>query len=130
MTTDLWMLVFSAVFCLMIPYFGIVALMTMPGGPAWGFGNRDTSFEVPAWIERTRRAHANTVENLVPFACLVLAAHLGGKADATTAMGAQVFFVARVAYVGVYMIGIPYVRTLVFGVAVFGDILILMRILG
>lgn len=130
MTTDLWMLVWSAVLCLVIPYPGITVLLQMPGGWTWGVGNRDTPFAVPAWIERTRRAHANMVENLVPFACLVLVAHVGGKANATTALAAQLFFWSRVAYTLVYMAGIPLVRTVIFAVAVTADFLILLQILG
>ena len=73
----------------MIPYPGVMVLLQMPGGPAWGFGNRDASFAVPAWIERGRRAHTNMVENLAPFACLVLVAHVAGKANATTAFASR-----------------------------------------
>ena len=130
MTTDLWMLAYSAVLCLVIPYVGIVKLLILPGGAAWGFGNRDTSFAVPAWIERTRRAHANTVENLAPFACLVLVAHVAGKADTTTAFASQLFFIARVAYAGVYIAGIPYLRTLIFGAGIIAQFLIFLRILA
>ena len=130
MTIDLWMLVFSAVLCMAIPYAATIGLSRIPGGMAWGIGNRDTPFSVPSWIERTRRAHANMVENLAPFACLVLVAHVAGKADATTALGSQMFFVARVAHAGIYIVGIPTVRSLAFGVGIFGEILILARILA
>ena len=130
MTTDLWMLVYSAVLCLVIPYVGITGLARIPGGMAWGYGNRDTALPVPAWMERVRRAHANMAENLAPFAALVLVAHVSGKADATTALGAQLFFVGRVAHAGVYIAGIPYLRTAVFALGVFGEVLILMRILA
>ena len=129
MTTDLWMLAWSAVYCLVIPYPGVIVLLQTPGGRAWGFGNRDTTFAVPAWIERTRRAHANMVENLIPFACLVLVAHLGGKANATTAFAAELFLAARIVYTLVYMAGIPVLRTLVFSVAILADFLILLQIL-
>jgi uncharacterized MAPEG superfamily protein len=129
MTTDLWMLVWSAVLCLVIPYPGVTVLLGLPGGWAWGVGNRDASFAVPAWIERGRRAHANMVENLIPFACLVLVAHVGGKANASTAFAAQLFFGARVLYTLVYLAGIPLLRTLIFAVAVLADFLILMQIL-
>lgn len=130
MTTDLWMLVYSALLTIVIPYVGITRLLTLPGGMTWGFGNRDDSFQVPAWMERTRRAHTNMAENLAPFACLVLVAHVAGKADATTAMGAQIFFVARVAHAGVYIAGIPVLRTLVFAAGLVGEIMILMRIVS
>src|SRR6185436_7764047 len=96
MTTDLWMLVWSAGLCVSIPVPGVTVLLTMAGGPAWGFGNRDYPFTVAPWIERGRRAHTNMVENLVPFACLVLVAHIAGKANATTAFAAELFLVARI----------------------------------
>jgi uncharacterized MAPEG superfamily protein len=125
MTVDLWMLVYSALLCISIPVVAVAGLSRVPGGMSWGFGNRDTPLAVPTWIERVRRAHLNMVENLAPFAALVLVAHVTGKADATTALGAQIFFVARAAHAAIYIIGIPYLRTAAFFVAIFGDMLIL-----
>ena len=130
MTTDLWMLVYSALLCVSIPMIGVTRLLMLPGGAAWGFGNRDQPFVVPTWIDRTRRAHMNMVENLAPFACLVLAAHVSGRADATTALGAQIFFVARVAHAAVYIIGIPVLRTVVFTIAIVGELMIFLRLLA
>ncbi len=129
MTTDLWMLVWSAVLCSVIPYPGVTVLLQMAGGPAWGFGNRDHSFVVAPWIERGRRAHTNMVENLAPFACLVLVAHVAGKANATTALASQIFLVSRIVYTVVYMAGIPYLRTLIFTIATVAEFMILLQIL-
>jgi uncharacterized MAPEG superfamily protein len=128
MTTDLWMLVWSAVLSVSSPVPGVTVLLTMAGGPAWGFGNRDTHFAVAPWIERGRRAHANMVENLLPFACLVLVAHLGGKANATTALASELFLASRVLYTLVYMAGIPVLRTLVFSIGVLAQFMILFAI--
>ena len=100
----------------------------MPGGFAWGFGNRDNALELPSWAARAKRGHANMVENLAPFAVLVLVAHVAGKANATTALGATLFFWGRVAHFLVYTIGIPYLRTAVFGLASVGEILILLQL--
>lgn len=125
MTTDLWMLVYSALLCVSIPVVGVAKILMMPGGPAWGFGNRDESFVVPDWVSRARRAHLNMVENLAPFACLVLAAHVSGNANETTALGAQVFFVARAAHAAIYIIGIPYARTAAFAASFVGMFMIL-----
>ena len=130
MTIDLWMLVASTLLCLSIPYIGLVGLARTPGGTAWAFGNRDVPLAVPAWVERTRRAHANMAENLAPFAVLVLVAHVTGKTNGTTALGTELFFIGRVAHLLVYAAGIPFVRTLVFGVALAGEILILTQLFG
>jgi uncharacterized MAPEG superfamily protein len=113
MTTDLWMLVWSAVLCLALPFPYLVARATTPGGAAWGLGNRERAFDFPAWAGRAERAHRNLVENLAPFAILVLVAQVTGKANATTAFGATLFFWGRVAHALVYLAGIPYLRTLV-----------------
>jgi len=51
------------------------------------------------------------LESLVLFAALVLAAVVAGKTNAMTALGAQLFFWARLAYAIVYLAGVPWVRT-------------------
>ena len=130
MTTDLWMLVWSAFLCVMVPFVYVGGLGQVPGGFAWGFGNREKPLDLPSWAARAKRAHANLVENLAPFAVLVLVAHVAGKADATTALGATLFFWGRVAHFVVYTLGIPYLRTAVFGLASVGELMILLRILS
>jgi len=128
MTTDLWMLVWTAVLALLMPTTYLVGRLTAPGGNQWAFGNRDTSLAVPAWTARAVRAHANLVENIGPFIILVLVAHVSGKANATTALGATIFFWGRVVYTAVYMAGIIYLRTLVWFAAAFGELLILLQL--
>jgi uncharacterized MAPEG superfamily protein len=129
-TTDLWLLVCSAVLCLAMPWVAVLGVLGASGGFAWGLGNRDSSIELPAWTARARRAHANLVENLVPFAILVLTAHVAGKANATTALGASIFFWGRVAHFVVYSVGIPYLRTAVFVGTLVGQIVILSELFG
>jgi uncharacterized MAPEG superfamily protein len=58
----------------------------------------------------------------------VLVAQVSGKANATTALGATIFFWARVAHAAVYIAGIRYLRTLVFAVATLGAVLILTQL--
>ena len=129
MTTDLVMLVATAVLCLLLPTVYAVGRGQMPGGLAWAFGNRDTPLVVPAWTRRAERAHANLVENLAPFAILVLVAHVAGRANATTALGATLFFWARVAHAAIYVGGLVYLRTLAFFVGVVGEVMILVQCL-
>jgi uncharacterized MAPEG superfamily protein len=128
MTIDLWMLVASTVLCLLIPFVSLTGLTLTPGGTVWGFGNRDTPLEVALWVARARRAHANMVENLAPFAVLVLVAHVAGKANATTALGAELFLIARIAHLIVYTVGIPVLRTIVFSVGTLGEVMILLQL--
>lgn len=131
MTTDLWMLVWSGFLCLLLPVVYLTGRSQTAGGLEWGLGNRDRPLEgVPAWTRRAERAHANLVENLAPFAILVLVAHVAGKANATTALGAQLFFWGRVAHAAVYTAGIIYLRTAMFFVATVGEVLILLQLFG
>jgi uncharacterized MAPEG superfamily protein len=112
----------------MIPTVYAVGRSQAPGGLEWAFGNRDTTLRVPEWAERAVRAHENLTENLAPFAILVVAAHLAGKSNATTALGAAMFFWARVAHLLTYTAGIIYLRTLVFFIGVIGEIMILIQL--
>lgn len=128
MTTDLWMLVSTTLLCLLMPLVYVVGEMQVPGGMEWGLGNRDKPFELPPWAARAKRAHANLVENLLPFAALVLVAHVAGKANATTALGASLFFWSRLVYAVIYTAGITTVRTVVFFVAQAGLVLILLQL--
>jgi uncharacterized MAPEG superfamily protein len=129
MTTDLMMLTWSAVLCLVVPNLSVTGLTSVPGGFVWGLGNRDQPFEVPAWVGRARRAHANLVENLVVFAALVLVAQVAGKTNAMTALGAQLFFWGRVAHLATYVAGLVPWRTLAFAVAIVGEWLIVIQLL-
>jgi uncharacterized MAPEG superfamily protein len=87
-------------------------------------GNREGLPDVTGWAGRAKRAHLNMLENLVLFAVLVLIAQVAGKANATTAMGASIFFWARLVYAGVYLAGISWVRTAVWAVSVIGMVMI------
>jgi uncharacterized MAPEG superfamily protein len=81
------------------------------------------------WVGRAQRAHRNMLESLVLFTALVLVAHVAGKANAMTALGAAIFFYGRLAYAVIYWIGIAWVRTLVWCVAVAGLVLILLQLI-
>ena len=83
-------------------------------------GNREGLGEIPGWAGRAKRAHLNMIENMVLFAALVLIATAAGKANAMTAMGAMIFFWARLAYAVIYVAGIAWLRTLAWFVSVIG----------
>jgi uncharacterized MAPEG superfamily protein len=129
MTTDMIMLIASAALCILLalPYtMGFIAtrgLLTVAG-------NREDFPAGTGWIGRSHRAHLNMVENLVPFAALVLAAAATGKADAWTALGSQVFFYSRVAHAVVYTLGVPWLRTLAYFGGVVGMVLVLYGIVA
>ena len=129
MTTDLLYLTWSAVLCVALTVPVLIGRIQVEGGLSWAFGNRDRALGVRSWVHRAERAHANLVENLAPFAALVLVAHVSGEASELTAAGAATFFYARLAHPIVYMLGLVYVRTAIFFVGIGGDALILAEIL-
>jgi len=91
-------------------------------------GNREGLAPCTGWAGRAARAHHNMLENLVLFASLVLVAALAGKTNATTLLGAQLFFWARVAYAVVYLGGIPWLRTAAWLVSLIGLALIFSQL--
>lgn len=91
-------------------------------------GNREGLPAFTGWAGRAYRAHRNMLESLVLFAALVLVAVLTDKTNATTLLGAQLFFWARLAYAGIYLAGIPWLRTGVWLVSVVGLVLIFFQL--
>jgi uncharacterized MAPEG superfamily protein len=130
LTTDLRMLVYTGVLSFLILPVILAGRIRTPGGSKWGLGNRSEPMRFPGWAERATRAHANLVENLAPFAILVLVAHLSGQANDLTALGARIFFWLRAAHAVVYIAGLTGVRTLIFIASIAAEILILVQILA
>lgn len=79
-------------------------------------GYPDAPKPLAPWAERMKKAHYNSVENLVVFAALVLIANAAGVSNDTTVLAAQVYFWARVVHLLAYTFAIPWVRTLAFAV--------------
>jgi uncharacterized MAPEG superfamily protein len=90
--------------------------------------NRDNMPRLTGWVGRAERAHYNMLESLPLFATAVLICALTNKFNATTLLGAQLFFWARLAYAAVYVIGLPWIRTAVWSVSVLGLVLIFVRL--
>jgi uncharacterized MAPEG superfamily protein len=114
MSTDLKYLAFTAILTasLWIPY---VVAQVMTNGPPTPRNYVDpTPRPLPLWGNRADRAYINAVETFAPFAALVIAAHLAGKANAMTAFWAAGYFWLRLAHAAVYLLGIPYLRTVIF----------------
>ena len=83
-----------------------------------------------AWAQRMNAAHANTVENLVVFAPLVLIAQTLNIHTASTAFACALFFWCRLIYVAVYTAGIPVLRTLAFTGGFVGQVILALAIFG
>jgi uncharacterized MAPEG superfamily protein len=98
-----------------------VAMATRQRGLAWNAGNRDgEQFPLVGATARAGRANHNFLETFPFFAAVALAVVVAGKASPHTALGAEVYFWARCAYLPIYIVGIPYLRTLVWAISLWG----------
>ena len=104
MTTDLELLIWATALTFIQSVIAVLGAMLQVGLPALA-GNRENLPAIEGWAGRAQRAHRNMLESLVLFAALVLVAQIVGRANAMTALGAQVFFWARLVYIPVYLIG-------------------------
>ena len=68
-------------------------------------------------------------EALPVFLALALLNMIVGTAAGTAVTGATIFLIARVLYVGVYMAGVPVVRTLVWAVGWVGLVMMIIPLL-
>jgi uncharacterized MAPEG superfamily protein len=123
MSPDLKYLLLSTILCFVQVLIAAAGADRQIGLPTLA-GNREGLPEITGWAGRARRAHLNMLENIVLFAVLVLIAAASGKANATTAMGAMIFFWARLAHAVIYLIGIPWLRTVAWTVSVIGMVMI------
>jgi len=129
MNTDLTMLAASTL---------LTGLLVLPKGLAlWTYwpvvevlGNRENPPPLPPWAWRADRAHRNMLENFPHFAVLVLVVNAAGLANPKTAVGATVFFWARLAHAIIYIAGIWRLRAIAYFAGVAGELLILFRLLS
>ncbi len=114
MTTDLTYLAWTAILTAALWIPSVIAQVATNGPLAPANYVDPAPRPVPLWGKRADRAYLNAVETFAPFAALVIIAHVAGKANATTAFWATCFFWLRLAHAVVYLLAIPYVRTLIF----------------
>ena len=120
MPIELKMLAWSVALGLVHVLLGAV-LTTHQRGLRWNVGARDAVLPpVTGVAARVDRALRNFLETFPFFAAAVLAVVVLEWGDASTALGAQCYFWARLAYVPLYAAGVPYLRTVVWGVSLWG----------
>ncbi|CAL1691451.1 hypothetical protein MMB232_01591 [Brevundimonas subvibrioides] len=94
---------------------------TRANGIDWNAGARDGVPARPGIItQRLERAQANMWETLPLFIGAVLIAHVAGEDGPLTFWGTQAFFWARLVYIPLYAFGIPFVRSIVWLIAMGG----------
>ena len=73
-----------------------------------------------AWGGRAVRAHENLAANLAIYAAVIGIAVATGSTNRTTLVAGVVLLVGRILHALVYIAGVPYLRTAVYGVAQLG----------
>ena len=135
METALYYLLLSGILTLLLwtPY--ILARAFVWGLPTflnnYPKGYPTTEPEPPMWAVRAKRAHLNMVETMPAFIAVIIAAtQLATQAElVTVGTWAQVFFIARIAYAGIYIFGIPFLRTPSYLVSWFAILAIAIQVL-
>ncbi len=128
MNTELTMLVYSVILTFLIisvPALGGI----LQNGLATQAGARDGLPEPSVFAKRARRLQDNMIENMVLFIPLVLAAQAAGVSTAQTALGAEIFVIARVLHALIYLAGIPWLRPVAWAGGVVGMGMILTALL-
>lgn len=119
-------ILFCAILLGIIQLFLAVITGVQSAGLAWAAGPRDEARSHPGKIAgRLERAFENFLETFPFFAAGVLLLHALDKSTHISVLGSQVYIWARVLYVPAYVIGIPYVRTLIWTASLIGILMVL-----
>jgi len=128
LSPELTYLVWSVALCVVQMLIAVNAILPQVGLPMVA-GNRDKMPALEGLAGRALRAHYNMLENLPLFIALILVAQVAGRSNSTTALGAELFFYARLVHAIVYLVGIPYLRTLVWAVSMAGLVMIFLQLI-
>ena len=95
MTTELFYLTLTALLAgsLWIPF--IIGVGSEPEDYT-DFTRPPNHYQMRAWVHRAYRAHMNLLETILPFAIVVLIAHMAGVSTWVTATAAAAFFWLRI----------------------------------
>lgn len=125
MSIELKMLLFT-VALFFVQLIAQVVAEIMQHGLKYAVSARDNWLNPTGVAGRIERSYFNLLETLGPFAALVLVVLYTGNANANTALGAQLYFWGRVAFLPIYAIGLPFVRTVAWTVSLVGIVMVLL----
>lgn len=93
------------------------AQIALSHGVSWGTGRRSAAPVLSDLDRRFDRTVTNNTESMIAFVPVTVAALMLGADTGVALCAAQAFIAARIAFTGLYLLNIPYVRTLVWFVA-------------
>lgn len=129
LTTELAVLGWSIV--LLFIHIGLQGqFATAERGLGWNAGARDGEAKpFGKFAGRAERALKNFQETYPAFVALALGLAVSGRSGGIAETGALLWSVARIAYIPLYLLGVPYVRSLAWLASLLGLILMLVRFL-
>ncbi len=106
MTVELTYLIFTALLAasLWIPF--IIGVNVQREVDTTDFTRPPDLLALPAWVHRAHRAHLNLIEQMLPFAVIVLVAHVLEVSTAITVWASVCFFWLRVIHAAGMISGI------------------------
>ena len=114
----------------LVHLFAAAHVRTRQYGLKWNMGARDGVMPpLNPLAGRLARAQANLMETLPLFVAALLACAVAGRLGPRTLLGAQLFFWGRLVYLPLYAAGVAVARSLAWGVALLGLVLILWTLL-
>jgi uncharacterized MAPEG superfamily protein len=127
MSIELKLLIWSialTIVQMLVAFIGTTLEFGLPDMP----GQREKLPPPESFAGRAQSASQNMLESLILFAVLVLATEATNRNNASTGLGADVFFAARVFYAAIAVVGLPWLRTGVWCVSIAALLLILAQL--
>jgi len=120
-----------AMVLLLVHIFAAAQVKTKQYGTTWNMGARDENLPpISPLGGRLSRAQANFMETLPIAIVALIGVVVAGHTSDMTALGAWIWLGARTAYLPIYALGIPMIRTLVFLASLVGIGMVLWPLLG
>ena len=120
MPVELKILALGAVL-LLVHIFAAVRLKTRQYGKAWNVGARDEALApLNPVAGRLARAQANFQETFPVAIVALLGVVVAEQTSWMTAVGGWIWLASRTIYLPLYAMGVPVVRTVVFGISIGG----------
>ena len=98
-------------------------------GIGWALGPQDETREQSVAAARIQRALRNYLETFPAFIALALVLAVTETGNGTSALGAAVYFWARIAYIPAYASGVPLVRSVAWFASLAGLAMMLLPLM-
>lgn len=99
-------------------------------GNRYTIGPRDEGLRPTGVAGRLDRAQRNFLETFPVFVAAVLMAHLLDRGGALSVTGSLMYIVGRGAYLPLYALGVPWLRSFSWNIATLGLVMVMVQIVA